>query len=104
MIYYRSVLFDLDLISIILFLVLPVLSVGSVFLMKRTLLWIAPVISTIFMLIISVAASGLSLLTVGEYRGMFLGICVPIHFAVSAVLTAIAYVVSYILRQRQNRK
>lgn len=100
--WYSPVLFDLDLIGTIIFILIPVLSVLLIFFIKRDFLWTAPIISTILMIIISLVATGPSLLTVGEYRGMFLGITVPIHITVVAVLTVIAYVAAYMHKSRKK--
>ena len=100
--WYSPVLFDLDLISTIVFILIPVLSVLLVFFIKRKFLWAAPIISTILMVIISLIEAGPSLLTVREYRRMFLGITVPIQLVSVAVLTVIAYVAAYMFKSKKK--
>ena len=101
--WYSPVLFDLNLITTMLFILIPVLSVLLVFFLKRKFLWTAPIISTILAVIISTIVSGPALLTVKEYRAMFFGITVPIQFIIAAVLTGIAYTAANILRQKKRK-
>lgn len=100
--WYSPVLFDLNLISTIIFILIPVLSVLLVFFIKRKFLWTAPIISTILIVMISLITADPSLLTVREYRMMFLGIIVPIQLIVVAVLTVIAYVVAYMFKSKKK--
>ena len=64
----------------------------------------APFISTFLMFVICVIAEGPSLLSVGEYRGMFLGIVVPIQIAITVIWTVISYIVACILKTKQGKK
>lgn len=100
--WWEPVLFGLNLLCTILFILIPVLSVLLLFFLKRKFLWTAPILSTIFTVIISVIAEGPSLLSVGEYRAMFFGVIVPIQLIVVVVLTGIAYVAAYLLKQKKN--
>ena len=50
---------------------IPILSVITVFFLKRKLLWIAPLISTVLSIAISVMMTSTSLLTYKEHRAMF---------------------------------
>lgn len=99
--YYPSVIFGLNWFSTIIFILLPLLSVTFVFFGKRRLLWIAPLISTILTVLLTVILEP-SMFRVTEYRTMFFGIVIPIHIAISVVLTVIAYVVAYILKRRHQ--
>ena len=74
------------------------------FFSKRKFLWMAPFISTFLMFVICVIAEGPSLLSVGEYRGMFLGIVVPIQIAITVIWTVISYVLACILKTKQGKK
>ena len=103
MTWYTPVLFGLNLISTIDFVLLPIAAVLLLFFLKRNLLWAAPILSTALMVAVDVIAVGPSLLTVGEYRGVFFGIRVPLHLAVSILLTALAYVAAYLLRRKNRR-
>ena len=81
--------------------VIPVLSVLLVFIVKRKILWITPLISTI----LSVAASMIavpSLLSDNEHSAMFWGISIPIHLVIVVIVTAFAYLAAYILKRKKK--
>lgn len=82
--------------------IIPLLSVILLFVVKRKLLWTAPLISTAVSVAFSVLAMP-SLLEVNEYRNLFFGICIPIHVGITVLLTLIAYIVVY-LRKRKERQ
>lgn len=103
MTWYTPVLFGLNLISTINFVLLPAAAVLLLFFLKRNLLWAAPIFSTVLMIAVDVIAVGSSLLTVGEARGMFLIVIVPIHLVVTIVLTGLAYVAAYLLKRKDRR-
>ena len=87
--------------NILIFGVIPVLSVLLVFIVKRKILWIAPLISTVFSIVVSMIAVP-SLLSNNEHSAMFWGISIPIHLVIVVILTAIAYLVAYILKRKQK--
>lgn len=87
--------------NILIFGVIPVLSVLLVFIVKRKILWIAPLISTVFSIVVSMIAMP-SLLSNNEHSAMFWGISIPIHLVIVVILTAIAYLVAYILKRKQK--
>jgi len=98
-----------DIWNVVLFGVIPVLSVVIVFCVKRKFLWVAPLISTALYVIANIIAmpsllSYILSVTNNEYRAMFLGIAVPMHFVIALILTIIAYIVAHILKQKQNSK
>ncbi len=99
--YYTPVLFGLNLISTIIFVIMPVVCVLLAFFLKRKYLWTAPILSTILAAIIGIISSP-SILTNNEHRTMFFGISIPIQFAVAVALTGIVYVISFILKRRRN--
>ena len=103
MTWYTPVLFGLNLISTINFVLLPAAAVLLLFFLKRNLLWAAPLLSTALMTAVDVIAVGPSLLTEGEYRGMFLIVIAPIHLVVTIVLTGLAYIAAYLLRRKNRR-
>ena len=76
--------------------VIPVLTVVTIFFVKRKLLWLAPLISTGVSFLISVMAMP-SILSVSEYRGFLLWAMI-LHFAIAIILTIIAY----ILKRKQE--
>ncbi len=81
--------------------IIPVLSVLLVFFIKRKFLWAAPLISTVLSVVISVIAMP-SFLSNREARAMFFGISIPMHLVIVVVLTAIAYLVAYLLKRKQK--
>ena len=81
--------------------IIPVLSVLLVFFIKRKFLWVAPLISTVLSVVISVIAMP-SFLSNREARAMFFGISIPMHLVIVVVLTAIAYLVAYLLKRKQK--
>ena len=81
--------------------IIPVLSVLLVFFIKRKVLWVAPLISTVLSVVISVVAMP-SILSNGETRAMFFGISIPMHLVIVVVLTATAYLVAYLFKRKQK--
>ena len=84
-----------------LFCIIPILSVVIVFFIKRKFLWIAPLISTVLSVVISIIAMP-SMLSNREHRAMFFGIAIPIQLVIVIILTVIAYLVAYILKRRKK--
>ncbi len=99
--YYTPVLFGLNLISTIIFVIIPVVCVLLAFFLKRKYLWTAPILSTILAAIIGIISSP-SILTNEEHRAMFFGLSIPIQLAVAVALTGIGYVISLNLKRRRN--
>lgn len=86
--------------NILVFGVIPVFAVVLIFFVKRKLLWIAPLISIMISVIISIIAMP-GILSNGEYRAHF-GISMIIHFAIVVLLTVIAYIVAHLVMRKQN--
>ena len=84
-----------------LFCIIPILSVVIVFFIKRKFLWIAPLISTVLSVVISIIPMP-SMLSNREHRAMFFGIAIPIQLVIVIILTVIAYLVAYILKRRKK--
>ena len=80
--------------------VIPVLTVVTIFFVKRKLLWLAPLISTGVSFLISLMVMP-SILSVSEYRGFLLWAMI-LHFAIAIILTIIAYITVYILKRKQE--
>ena len=78
MTWYTPVLFGLNLISTINFVLLPAAAVLLLFFLKRNLLWAAPINTTALMPAVDVIAVGPTHRTAGDYRGMLLFGIVPI--------------------------
>lgn len=89
--------------NILVFFVIPVLSVVVAFCFKRNYLWAAPLVSTAVSIIISIVAMP-SLVSDNEARAMFFGISIPMQLGVVIGLTVIAYIVAYVRsRTHKNR-
>ena len=87
--------------SIVFWVVIPVLTVAAIFIIKRKLLWISPLVSTT----LAVAYSAIEMPTIisyGEHRAMFFILVIPGHIVIGVTLTAIAYLVAHLLKQKQK--
>lgn len=91
--------------NILIFRIIPVLTVAVIFIVKKKLLWIAPLISTVLAFIAYMIA--LAPITMGElfsnneWRGFFL-LAMLMHLVITVVLTVIAYFVAYIFKRKQK--
>ena len=83
--------------------IIPVLSVVFVFFIKRKFLWVAPLISTVLSVVISVIAMP-SILRNNEHRAMLFGIAIPIQLGIVIVMTVIAYLVAYLIFWNYRQK
>ena len=91
----------MDWYNIVIFGVIPIASVTLMYFIKRKLLWIAPLISTILAVVVTIIDLP-TILTYGEHRAMFFILVVPGHIVIGIILTVIAYVVGYILKQKKT--
>ena len=87
--------------NILIFGAIPVLSVLLIFFVKKKCLWVAPFISTGLTVAVSMIAMP-SILSNNEHSAMFWGISIPIHLMIVVILTAIAYLMAYILKRKQK--
>ena len=91
----------MDLINILIFGIIPALTVAVIFIVKRKLLWVAPLISAVLAFItymIALAPITIEkLFSENEWRAFFL-LAMLIHLVISVVLTVIAYFAAYILK------
>ena len=100
---------NMDWLIVLIFGVIPVLTVGIIFLVKRTILWRAPLISTalafityMITLCITINPSAmLTTFTISEYRG-FLLLDMLMVLGITVVLTVIAYFIEYLLERKQK--
>ena len=96
-----------DLLNVLIYVAIPLLTVVIIFFVKRKLLWVAPFLSTAFAFITYIMAfkvSGIEILDLfgnSEWRGFFL-LAMLIHFVIVITLSAIAYFVAYILKRTQK--
>ena len=85
--------------------IIPVLTVAVIFIVKRKLLWIAPLISTVLAFIsYMIALVPITIVEVfsnGEWRVFFL-LAILMQLAVTVVLTVIAYFAAHILKRKQK--
>ncbi|MBE6988180.1 MAG: hypothetical protein E7432_05330 [Ruminococcaceae bacterium] len=94
----------MDWFNVLIFGMIQFFTVIVVFVVKRKLLWTAPLISSMLAFIIYVIElEPMGILTVfnnNEWRGFFV-LAMLMHFVIAAVMTAIAYLIAYILKRRQ---
>lgn len=93
--------FDLNWWNISVFCIIPIFSVVIVFNIKRKILWIAPLISSVLSVVISMIAMP-SMFTNREHRAMFFGISMPIQLVIVIIFTVIAYLVVYLLKYKKK--
>ena len=87
--------------NIIFWGVIPTFTVAAVFIIKRKLLWISPIVSTALAVAYS-AAEMPTIISYGEHRAMFFILVMPGHIVIGVILTVIAYLVSHLLKQKQK--
>lgn len=91
--------------NVLIFGIIPVLTVAIIFCFKRKFLWIAPLFSSALAFIsymIALAPITLEkLFSNNEWRGFFM-LAMFMHLGIVAILTAIAYLVAYILKKKQK--
>ena len=85
--------------------VIPVLTVTIIFFAKRKLLWIAPLISSALAFVtymIALAPITLEkLFSNNEWRGFFI-LAMLMHLGIVVILTAVAYLIAYILERKKK--
>lgn len=93
-----------DALNVLIFGFFPVLSVAVFFLMKRKLLWAAPLISTVLAFIVYAVALEPSIVKIfsnNEWRG-FLLLALLMQFGIAAILTAAGYLLAHILKGKNK--
>ena len=93
-----------DVINVLIFVVIPVLSVSVFFFMKRKLLWIAPLLSVMLafaVYAITLEPSIIKIFSNNEWRG-FLLLAMLMQFGIAAVLTAAGYLTAYLLKRKNK--
>lgn len=96
-----------DLLNVLIYVVIPLLTVVIIFFVKRKLLWVAPLISTALVFITYIMAfkvSGIEisyLFGYSESRAFFL-LAMLIQLVIVITLTAIACFVAYILKRKKK--
>ena len=91
--------------NVLIFGVIPVLTVAVIFIVKRKLLWTAPLISTALAFITYMVALApitiAELFSNGEWRRFFV-LAILMHLVITVVLTVISYFIAYILKRKQE--
>lgn len=91
--------------NVLIFGIIPILTVAIIFIVKRKWLWTAPLISTSLAFITYMVA--LAPITIaelfrnGEWRGFFL-LAMLMQLVITVVLTVIVYFAAYILKRKQE--
>lgn len=91
--------------NILIFGVIPVFTVVIIFIVKRKLLWTAPLISAALAfftyMIALVPITMVEIFHNNEWRGFFF-LAMLMQLVITAVLTVIAYFAAYILKRKQE--
>ena len=93
-----------DVLNILIFVVIPVISVSVLFFRKRRLLWIAPLLSVMLafaVYAITLEPSIIKIFSNNEWRG-FLLLAMLMQFGIAAVLTAAGYLIAYLLKRKNK--
>ncbi|MBQ8041261.1 MAG: hypothetical protein IJ274_15580 [Lachnospiraceae bacterium] len=87
--------------NVLIFGIIPVLTVAIMFFFKRKLLWVSPLISTVLAFITYMIALApitiVELFINNEWRGFFI-LAMLLHIVIVVILTAIAYFIARLLK------
>lgn len=98
---YNTAIGHLNWFSTIIFILFPIVSVATLFLVKRKFLWIAPIVSTVLSIGLAAMVEP-SMLMYGVYRSMFFGIVVPMQLIIAVILTVAAYIAGHFLERARE--
>ena len=93
-----------DVINVLIFVVIPVLSMSVFFFMKRKLLWIAPLLSVMLAFAaytVNLEPSIVKIFSNNEWRG-FLLLAMLMQFGIAVLLTAVGYLIAHILKRKNK--
>lgn len=93
-----------DVLNILIFVVIPVISMSVLFFWKRKLLWIAPLLSVMLafaVCAITLEPSIIKIFSNNEWRG-FLLLALLMQFGIAVLLTAVGYLIGYILKRKNK--
>ena len=93
-----------DVLNVLIFVVIPVISVSVLFFMKRKLLWIAPLLSIMLAFVVyavTLEPSIIKAFSNNEWRG-FLLLALLIQFSIAVLLTAVGYLLAQILKRKNK--
>ncbi|MBR4879693.1 MAG: hypothetical protein IKU13_07690 [Clostridia bacterium] len=90
--------------ALLMYAIIPALTVGIIFIVKRKILWSAPLISTALAFVIySIELMPTSIITIftnNEWRSFFI-LTLILHLVVAVVITAAAYFIAHILNKKR---
>ncbi len=96
--------------NVLRFGVIPVLTVAIIFILKRKLLWVAPLISVASVFVTYMVSLGLvtDLSAMAEFFGSsehtwYLFMAMLLHLGIAIILTLIAYLAAYLLKRYQRK-
>lgn len=91
--------------NILIFGVVPILTVVIIFIFNRKILWTVPLVSIVLAFTTyMIALAPISIVDIfsnHEWRGFFL-LAILMHLGISVVLTVIAYLMAYIIKRKQK--
>jgi hypothetical protein len=87
--------------QIFVFLLFPMASVFFMFFLKRNMLWISPLISTVLSVLYSLIVMP-SLLTIAE-GSIFWMVTIPLQLVITITFTGIAYIISRLLKKEYRK-
>ena len=93
-----------DVINVLIFVVIPVISVSVLFFRKRRLLWIAPLLSIMLAFVVyavTLEPSIIKAFSNNEWRG-FLLLALFMQFGIAVILTAVGYLLAHILKRKNK--
>ena len=93
-----------DVLNILIFVVIPVISMSVLFFRKRKRLWIAPLLSVMLafaVYAITLEPSIIKIFSNNEWRG-FLLLALLMQFGIAVLLTAVGYLIAYILKRKNK--
>ena len=93
-----------DVINVLIFVVIPVISVSVLFFRKRRLLWIAPLLSIMLAFVVyavTLEPSIIKAFSNNEWRG-FLLLALLMQFGIAVLLTAVGYLLAHILKRKNK--
>ena len=93
-----------DVLNILIFVGIPVISMSVLFFRKRKLLWIAPLLSVMLafaVYAITLEPSIIKIFSNNEWRG-FLLLALLMQFGIAVLLTAVGYLIAYILKRKNK--
>lgn len=88
--------------NILVYIAIPILSVLIIFFVKRKLLWLSPIISTLLTVIVSIINTP-SIIMYSEHRTMFFVFAMPSYLIVGILFTVFGYIVGLVIDKRKNK-